>query len=224
MQDWNYIVVDPIRAMLASMASYVPNLISALLILIVGWIFAKVVREVSHRILQSIKFESISQKAGISEVLSKGGIRIGASEIISRLVYWFIMIIVMVMTLNVLGLTVASQLLEKITAYVPHVISAIFVLVIGMFLSNVISGIVGTTAMNTKIPKPEALQSLTRWAILVFTAITALGELGIGDIIVSATFNIFFGAICLALALAFGLGGKDVAGKILHDVYNRFIK
>ena len=224
MENWNYVVLDPIRAMLASTAAYVPKLLGALFILILGWIFAKVVREISHRILQSIKFESIAQKAGISEVLGKGGIRMTASEMISRLVYWFIMIIILVMTLNALGLTVASQLLERITAYIPRVISALFVLIIGMFLSNVISGIVGTTALNTKIPKPEALQTLTRWAILVFTALTALGELGIGTLIVSATFNIFFGAICLALALAFGLGGKEVAGKILHEVYNRFIK
>ena len=224
MQDWNYVILDPIRAMLASTAVYIPKLLGALVILIFGWVFAKVVREVSHRILQSIKFEGIAQKAGISEVLSKGGIRMTASEMISRLVYWFVMIIVLVMTLNALGLTVASQLLEKITAYIPRVISGLFVLIIGMFLSNVISGIVGTTALNTKIPKPEALQSLTRWSILVFTALTALGELGIGTLIVSTTFNIFFGAICLALALAFGLGGRDIAAKILHDVHNRFLK
>ena len=134
------------------------------------------------------------------------------------------MIFAFVITLNALGLTVASQLLENLTAYVPKVISALFVLVIGMFLANVVSSIVGTTASNTKTPKPELLASITRWAILVFAVLVALGELGVATILVGTTFNIFFGAICLALALAFGIGGKDVAAKILHDLFNKYFK
>ena len=224
MGSYNYMIVDPIRTMLSTVASYIPTMIGALLILILGWIFAKVIRELSHRLLKAIKFENIADKAGINAVLTKCGIKITSSELISRLVYWFIMITVLVMTVNALGLTVASQLLEQITAYVPRVISALFVLVIGMFAATVVSGIVTTAASNTKIPKPEALASVTRWAILVFTILVALGELGIGTLLMTTTFNIFFGALCLALALAFGLGGRDVAAKILHDVYNRFTR
>jgi len=224
MESWNYMVVNPIQAMLATAASYVPTLIGALLILILGWIFAKVIRELCHRLLKTVRFEDVAHRAGVSDVLSSGGIKITASEVISRLVYWFIMIIVFVMTINALGLTVASQLLEQITIFVPKVISALFVLIIGMFAATVVSAMVVTAAVNTKVPKPEVLGTIARWAILTFTVITALGELGIGEWVVSTTFNIFFGALCLALALAFGLGGKDIAGKILHDIYNRFTK
>src|SRR3989338_2230340 len=149
MESWNYLVFDPIRAMIATTARYIPILIGALLILILGWIIAKILRELTQQLLKAIKFDNLADKAGVSEVLSTGGIKISAGEIISRLVYWLVMIFAFVITLNALWLTVASQLLENLTAYVPKVISALFVLVIGMFLANVVSSIVGTTASNT---------------------------------------------------------------------------
>ena len=222
MTEWDYLVVEPIRAMLNKFGSFIPTLVGALLILIIGWIVAKILRELSHKLLDAIRFETIAKKAGITDILDEGGIKVSASELISRLIYWLVMVVVLVMTINALGLTVASQLLERLTSYIPKVISALFVLVIGMFLANVISAIVRTTANNAKLPKPDLLSSLCRWAILVFTFMVFLDELGIAMILVSVTFNIFFGAVCLALALSFGLGGKEVAQKYLHDWVSRF--
>ena len=224
MTNWDLVIVEPIRTMLAAIAGFIPTLAGALVILIVGWICAKVIREISHRLLKAIKFENIAEKAGIAEVLHQGGIKITTSEMISRLVYWLIMVTVLVMTINALGLTVASQLLERLTAYIPRVISALFALIIGMFLANVVSGIVRTAASNARIPKPELLGSLSKWAILIFAITIFLDELGIATILVSVTFNIFFGAVCLALALAFGLGGKEVAEKYLKELVDRLTK
>jgi hypothetical protein len=217
-----HLIVDPIKEMLTTIAGFIPTFLGALAILFVGWIIAKVISKLVLRLLNVVRFNTIAEKAGINEVLAKGGLRISTSEMISRLIYWLVMVVVLVMTVNAIGLTVASQLLERLTVYIPRVIAAIFVLVIGMFLANVISGVVGTTATNAKIPKPELLGSITRWAILVFSFIIALGELGIATLLVSTTFNIFFGALCLALALSFGLGGRDIAAKILQDFYNRY--
>ena len=222
MAQWDYLITEPIRTMLNRFGGYVPTLVGALLILIIGWIFAKIIRELAQKLLNAIRFETIARKAGIADILDEGGIKVSASELISRLIYWLIMVVVLVVTVNALGLTVASQLLERLTSYIPKVISALFVLVIGMFLANVISAIVRTTATNAKIPKPDLLSSLSKWAILIFTFMVFLDELGIAMVLVSVTFNIFFGALCLALALAFGLGGKEVAQKYLHDWVNRF--
>jgi hypothetical protein len=208
--------------MLTTIAGFVPTLLGALAILFIGWIIAKLISKLVGRLLDVIRFNTIADKAGINEVLAKGGMGLSASEMISRLVYWLVMVLVLVMTVNAIGLTVASQLLEKLTTYIPRVISAVFVLIIGMFLANVISGIVGTTATNAKIPKPELLASVSKWAILVFSITISLGELGIATLLVSTTFNIFFGALCLALALAFGIGGREIAAKILNDFYNRY--
>lgn len=218
MTTFDMLVVYPIREMLAKFASFVPTLVGALLILAFGWIFAKVIRDVILRILKAIQFDKIADKAGISEILTKGGIKHTAGEMLGSLVYWLVIIMVLVMTVNALGLTIASQLLERLFAYVPNVISALFVLVLGMFLANVVSGVVYATAKNTSVPNPELLGKISRWAIIVFAVTVSLEELGIAPLLVGTTFNILFGSICFGLALAFGLGGKDAAARFIEEL------
>ncbi len=216
--DWQNLIVEPIKAMLTRIANFVPSLIAALAILIVGWIVAKIIKGLVNRILAAIRFDVIAKKAGISGVLSKGGIKLTARQMISGLAYWLVMIMVLVMMINALGLTAASQVFEGLLAYVPNVIAAIFILVLGMFLGNIISGIIRTIASNANLPKPQMLGNISQWAIVIFAAAISLVQLRIAPLLVAHTFSILFGGICLALALAFGLGGKDPAAKYLEDL------
>ncbi|HOW35030.1 MAG TPA: hypothetical protein PL155_01255 [Candidatus Omnitrophota bacterium] len=221
MTSWDLLIIDPLRKMLTMIAGFIPVLFGVLVILIVGWIIAKTLAKLTQKLMDAIKFNSIADKAGISNVLKQGGISTTANEMVAGLVYWLVMIMVLVMAVNAIGLTVASQLLEQLTSYIPRVISALFVLVIGMFLANLIAGIVAATANNAKIPRADLLVGLTRWAIVIFTIVISLSELGIAALLVGTAFNIFFAAICLALALAFGLGGRDIAARVLHDFFKK---
>lgn len=220
--DWNLILTEPIKEMLTTAASFIPSLLGALIILLVGWICAKVLRELTGKILSAIRFDVLAKKAGITDILTKGGVKLTFSEILGALVYWLVMIIVLVLVANVFGLTVASRLIEGVISYIPRVIAALFVLVIGMFLGTVVSGIVRTTSLNANLPNPQLLSGLSYWAIVIFGATIAVGQLGIATVLVSTTFNIFFGAICLGLALAFGLGGRDAAGKFIDEVTKKY--
>lgn len=222
--DWQTFIVEPTKEMLTRIANFIPILIGALVILIVGWIVAKIIKGLVNRILAVIRFDVIAEKAGVSNILSKGGIKFTARQMISGLAYWLVMIMVLVMMVNALGLTVASQLLEGLLAYIPKVIAAIFVLVLGMFLGNIVSGIIRTTASNANLPKPQMLGNISQWAIVIFAATISLIQLGIAPLLVASTFNILFGGICLALGLAFGLGGKDIAAKYLEDLRKRHSK
>ncbi len=222
--DWQTLIVEPTKEMLTRIANFIPTLIGALVILIVGWIVAKIIRGIVNRILQLIRFDVIADKAGVSNILSKGGIKLTTRQMISGLAYWLVMIMVLVMVVNALGLTVASQLLEGLLAYIPKVIAAIFVLVLGMFLGNIVSGIMRTAASNANLPKPQMLGNISQWVIVIFAATISLRQLGIAPLLVTSTFNILFGGICLALALAFGLGGKDIAAKYLEELRRRHSK
>ena len=224
MMDWQIFIVEPTKEMLTRIANFVPILIGALVILIVGWIIAKIIKGLVNRILAVIRFDVIAEKAGVSNILSKGGIKLTARQMISGLAYWLVMIMVLVMVVNALGLTVASQLLEGLLVYIPKVIAAIFVLVLGMFMGNIVSGIIRTTASNANLPKPQMLGNISQWAIVIFAATISLVQLGIAPLLVASTFNILFGGICLALGLAFGLGGKDIAAKYLEDLRRRHSK
>ena len=219
--NWKILVIEPGKEMLKRIGEFIPTLVGALIILIVGWIIAKIIRKITLKLLTLIRFDTFADKAGISDALNKGNIKTSTSNLLSGLVYWLIMIMVLVMVVNALGLTVASQLLNGLLSYIPNVIAAVFVLVLGLFLANIMAGIVQTAASNSNLPKPELMARISRWAIVIFAVTISLKQLNIAPLLVATTFNILFGGICLTLALAFGLGGKDVAAKYLEELRNR---
>jgi len=216
--EWENLIVEPIRQMLTRIMAYLPVLLGALIILIVGWIVAKAIRRIVDWLLKAVHFDTLADKAGISAVLRKGDLKILARQVISGLVYWLIMIMVLVMTVDALGLPKASDVLASLFAYVPKVIAALFILVVAMFLASFVSGIVRIAAGNANLPKPNLLAGISRWAIIIFAVTISLAQLGIAPLLVTATFNIILGGIVLALALAFGLGGKDAAAKYLEEL------
>ncbi len=216
--EWGNLIVDPVREMLTRIMAYLPVLLGALVILIVGWIVAKAIRRIVDWLLKTVSFDMMADKAGISEVLRKGNLKTTAREVVSSLVYWLIMIMVLVMVVNALGLPKASDILASLFAYVPKVIAALFVLVVAMFLASFVSGIVRIAAGNANLPKPDLLAGISQWAIIIFAVTISLAQLGIAPLLVTATFNIILGGVCLALALAFGLGGKDAAARYLEEL------
>ena len=215
--EWNSLIVAPISEMLTKIVGYLPTLFGALIILTVGWLVAKTLRRIVCRGLETIHFDKLAEKAGITEILNKGGLKTSANNVLSSMVYWLVIIMVLVMVVNALGLPQASNVLESLFAYIPNVIAAMFVLVMGMFLANFVSGIIRTAAGNASLPRPEMLASVSRWAIIIFAGTISLRELGIATLLVTTTFNIILGGFCLALALAFGLGGRDAAAKYLDE-------
>jgi len=216
--EWENLIVGPVREMLTRIMAYLPVLLGALIILIVGWIVAKIIRSIVNGVLKVVRLDALADKAGISNILQKGQLKITVRQIISGLVYWLIIIMVLVMAANALGLPKASDILSSLFAYVPKVIASLLVLVVAMFLASFVSGIVLTVAGNAKLPKPELLAGISRWAIIIFAVTISLTQLGIAPLLVTATFNIILGGIVLALALAFGLGGKDAAARYLEEL------
>ncbi|MFC1652905.1 hypothetical protein ACFL3F_04210 [Planctomycetota bacterium] len=216
--DWNGLVTVPVREMLTKITAYLPVLLGALVILIVGWLVAKAIRRLVDWLLTTVRFEMLADKAGISEMLRKGKLESTVSRVVSGLVYWLIMIMVLVMVANALGLPKASDILASLFAYIPKVIGALIVLVVAMFLASFVSGMVRIAAGNANLPKPEMLAGLCRWAIIVFAVTISLTQLDIAPLLVTATFNILLSGIVLALALAFGLGGRDAAARYLDEL------
>jgi hypothetical protein len=219
--EWKNLIIEPVSQMLTKIMAYIPVLLSALVILIVGWLVAKAIKRTVDWLLKLIRFDALADKAGISKILKKGNLEISAGEVISSLVYWLIVIMVLVMTVDALGLPKASDVLASLFAYVPKVIASLLVLVVAMFLASFVSGIVRTAAGNANLPKPEMFAGVSRWAIIIFAVTISLEQLGIASLLVTTTFNIILGGVCLALAIAFGLGGKDTVAKYLEELKKR---
>jgi hypothetical protein len=225
--EWDALIFEPVRQMLTRIMAYLPILLGALVIFVVGWLIAKAIRRVVDWVLRAVHFDAMAEKAGINEVLRKGDFTIQARELVSGLVYWLAMIMVLVMTVDALGLPKASDVLASLFAYVPKVIAALLVLIVAMFVASFVSGIVRIAAANANLPRPHLFAGICRWAIIIFASIISLVELGVAPLLVTATFNIILGGVVLALALAFGLGGRIAAAKYLEELRekrNRYMR
>ena len=204
-------LLEPGRAFLSKVALFLPNLLAALLILLGGWIMAKFIRLLVFRFLLAIRFDVAGERAGIDAMLARADIRQSPPELVAILVYWLTTLLVVITAINTLGLTAVAELLNRILLYIPKVIAAVVVLILGLFVANFLSGVIRTAAASAGLAEAEVLATIARYSLTVFTGAVTLHELGVGAELVRAAFTIVFGAVGLALALAFGLGCKDLA-------------
>ncbi|MDH4070132.1 MAG: hypothetical protein OEV30_06880 [Ignavibacteria bacterium] len=213
------LTIDSLRIFWAQFASYVPQVIAAILILTVGWLVAKLVMRISIRVLRALKLDVVAEKSGIEDFLLKGGVRFTTVTLIANLIYWFIMFTVMLAVLNSLGLHAAAELFNQIILYLPNVLVAILVLVFGTLFAKIVRSLSFTYLTNIGLDGAEFISTIAQWAILLFVTSAALEQLSIGGQILISAFQIGFGALCLALALAFGLGGKETAQRVLDKIW-----
>lgn len=198
-----------------------PQIIGALLILLIGWIIARVLKKLIIRGLKLVRFNYLTEKSGIEKFLSDGGVKVSSIDIIGTLVYWIIMLVVILATLNSLKLTAASTLFNEIMLYIPNIIVAIIVLILGIYSARIVSQVLITSLKNMKETTAVIIGRIAYYAIIVLTVFIILGQLNIADEIATSAFIILFGAICLAFGLAFGLGGKDWAADIIKKYLNK---
>lgn len=219
--DWNMVVMEPVREVLTRVAGFLPKLLGVLIILIVGWIVAGLLKSLVIRVLKLIQLDTASEKSGLGDVFRRGGIRQTLSELIGLLVYWLIMLLVFMTALNALGMTVAASLLDKVILYIPNVIAAIFILSLGIFFSSMVGTIVRTASSNAGIHQAKFLGQLTQTVIMIFASVITLEQLNIASSILNLAINIILASIGLALAIAVGLGSKDIAGKMMQDLVDK---
>jgi len=219
--DWlTFVVVDPVKAMLIRIWGYVPSIAGAIVILIVGWLIAKLIETVIVRILKAVKLDVASDKAGLSNILAQGEIKLTISEVIGAVIYWIIILVVIATALGTLNLTIAADLVARLIEYVPNILGAIFILIAGTFLADFVSKIVITAASNAGISKARLLSKLTKFVLVTFALIIAIEQLKIATTLIVLSINIILISIGIGIALAFGLGCKDIAGKFVADVIN----
>ncbi|HLF17922.1 MAG TPA: hypothetical protein VI749_03395 [Candidatus Omnitrophota bacterium] len=221
--QYDTLILTPFREMMATVFSFIPTLLFALGILIVGTFLAHAVEHLIVRVFKQIEFDTVSDKMGLTKALHKGGLRRSPSSVIGCLSYWVLMVTVLISSVKALGITVASGLIDKILAYIPSVITGAVALMIGMLIAKFVGTLVYITAKNTDMPAPATLARVSKWAIVIYVSIIYLKEIGFVDLFVGAHYTIFIAGVVFALALAFGLAGKDVASHYLN-VIDRKVK
>lgn len=224
MSSWQIVLLEPARTVLSQIGQFVINILLVLIILIIGWLIAKIIRTIVTKALRAIKLDELSDRIELEALLEKGGISYSLSELIGIICYWLALLVTFMVAINSIGLTIAADLLNKVVLYIPNVIAAIFILILGMFAATILKNIVLTAANNAGISQGKLLGKIVEVVIALFVIFIALEQLNIGIRITEMTLGIALGTIGLGLALAFGLGCKDIAGKFMDDFLDKLKK
>ncbi len=224
MSSWQVVLLEPARSVLTQISQFMVNVLLVIVILIIGWLLSKLLRAVVIKALEIIKLDALSSRIELDKILEKGGIAFSLSELIGAICYWFGLLITFMVAINAIGLTIAAELLNKVVLYIPNVVAGIFILIIGMFAATALKNIVKTAANNAGLSQGKMLGQLVEVVVMIFAIFIALEQLNIGMRVTELTVGIILGSLGLALALSFGLGCKEIAGKFVAELVEKLKK
>jgi hypothetical protein len=220
-QLWSAAILDAFARFSEKFGRFLPNLLALITILIVGIILAYLLRFVVHLILAAVRFDNLSERWGLSLALTRGGWNKPASHLVCRVVFWLVVFISLIMGITALGLEATTTAISNVFLYLPQALAAVIILVAGYLLAVFLARASLVAAVNAQIRSAKYISRAVRILILFSAVSMAVVQLGIAREVVVAAFSIFFGGVVLALALAFGLAGRDLARDFLERRFGR---
>jgi hypothetical protein len=215
------IIVGPFEGVWESLIHFLPKLLSAFAIFLVGVIVAIIFRFIFAGVLRIFGVDRFLEKSGTSEVMRKGGLKNPASVLIARFLAWVIVVIFAIISMRVLDVITVRKLLEDLLLYLPNVFTGVLVLLFGYLLSNFIGRAILISSVNAGIRAAGLIGRFVKYVIFALAVTMAIEQLGIGSNTATLAFAIVLGGIVLALALAFGLGGRDMAKEYLENLMKK---
>lgn len=218
------IVLQSLAEMWANFTNFLPKLILAVILLFAGFLIAWLLEVITKKILRAIYLEEIVAKIGLKRLFEKAGLKITFTRLFAGIVYWFILIVFLAAVVNVLNLKQISDFLNKLVVYLPNVIAAVVILIIGILIANLLSNIVKNASQSANLKSAEFLGSLTKWVIFTFALLSAFVQLKIAQDLLKILFTGIVAMLTISGGLAFGLGGKDLAKDILEKLRGNISK
>lgn len=212
-------LVDSLETTWAQVVALSPPLFAAIVFLTLGWILAQLARRLVIRGLRLLRVDVAAERGGVEDFLLRGGVRYTAVTLIGQLVYWGVMLVGVLAVFNLLGVPMESTLFQQVATYLPNLLSALIIIVFGSLLARFVRGAVHTWLNNVGARSGEVVGLLAHVGMLVFVGLLALEQLRIGGQVLISAFQLAFGGLCLALALAFGLGGREWATGVLNRAW-----
>lgn len=217
-QRWSDVIVGSLQNLWLGFANFIPNLLGALVVLIIGLIVAAGLGALIEKIFASLRLDAFLNRLGLAPHFERAGLQLKASRFLGRLVYWFLVVAFLLAAADILGLESLSGFLREVLFYLPNVIVAVLIMLAAVVLANFLRGTVRASVMGARLNAANFLGSLTYWAVVVFGFLAALTQLGVVPSIINALVTGFIAMIALAGGLAFGLGGRDYASHLLSKL------
>lgn len=218
-RDTTEAIVYSLYEALIRFVSFLPALVGAVLILVVGWLFSGLIARLTERGLKAVGLEAAVERAGIGDFIRRSGTRLTTSGVIAALIKYFVFLIFVQAAANVIGIPQLTDIINRIILFIPNVIVAMAIIVVGSFIAKFLSGLVRSSVSELGVGNPNLLATLTNYIVIGFAVIAAIDQLGIAATLVNTLLIGLIGSVALAIGLAFGLGGRDVAAQITQKWY-----
>lgn len=219
--NWGSAFFASVAGALSTFATAIPRIFGFLVILLAGWFIASLIAKAVAILLRKVNFNELSQRAGLSDFVQKMGVGLDSAGFLAGVVKWFIRLIALVVAFDALGLPAVSQVLREFLMWMPNLVVALMVLVIGGLAAKALSSVVRGAAAKAQLGNPQLLARIATVAVWAFTIVVAVNQLGIATALINTLFMATVGTVAIALGLAFGLGGRDTAGEIVRNWYER---
>ncbi|MCH2199497.1 MAG: mechanosensitive ion channel [Flavobacteriales bacterium] len=202
-------------------ADYVPIVISALVVLLVGWIISKLFAGLIHKGLKSIKFDTLIEKIGLDKMLSKLKKDLSGAYVLSRIFYWILMLLFITSAANVLGWQMLTDGIAAFMGYLPTLGISLIIFIIGVYVAELIKTMVYTAANSIGISGAKTIANIVYYLLFIFIAITALNQAGIDTDIITSNLTIILGSVLLAFALSYGIASRHIVTNMLSSFYSK---
>lgn len=216
---WKVAVIESLNKFLGKVITFFPNLLAMITILIIGFIIAWIFKKIVFYFLRTIQFDRVSKQWGFGDILSKGGVTYSPANLLSRFFYWVIVLITLILGINALEVAATQNFIAQFFNYLPNLFAGILILVIGYLIALFLGQATLIAAVNAQMESAKLISRTVRWFIIILSLTMALYHLGIAVKVIIAAFTILFGGIVLALAIAFGWGGRELAKNFLERHY-----
>jgi small-conductance mechanosensitive channel len=218
-ENWGDAVRLSVTQALSNFLGFLPALIGAIIVLLVGWILSGFLATLIERALKTVGFERASQSSGIAGFIEKSGSNWTASKVVAEIVKWFIRLVAIQAAASILGMGRISQIIDAMLLFLPNVIVALAIVVLGAFIAKFVAGLVRGTVTEMGFDNPDLVANVARYAIIVFAVIAAVDQLGIAETVVNTLLVGTVAALALAFGLAFGFGGQATAAQLTQSWY-----
>lgn len=215
---WSEVLSLSFRNLWLGVIGFVPNLVVAIIVVLLGWGIGVLFGRVVSQIVKAIRIDEALRKAGVEDFLNRGGISLNSGAFLGGLVRWFVILVFWVGAFEVLHLSQVTVFLRDILNYLPQVIVAVLILIAAGLVAEAMKKVVLSSAMAAEIASAGFLATVTKWVVWVFAILVALSQLGIASGFVQTIFTGLVVALSLGLGLSFGLGGQEAAGKVIEKI------
>ena len=217
--SWGTALMSSLTGAMGMLFGAIPKILGFAVILLVGWLLASLVARGLVALLHAVRFNDLAARAGVNDFVRKTNANTDASGMLAGIAKWFVRLIALVVAFDALGLPAVSDVLRQLLLWLPNLVVALVVLVIGGLAAKALSNLVRGVASEGGLDRPDFLAKVASVAVWTFAIVIAVNQIGIATTLVNTLFMAIVGAVALALGLSFGLGGRETAGEILGKWY-----